>query len=375
MALVALELREDLPPEDVEAQLGASRVRRLFTRSPVDLDREHVRLAEGAPAPPDLCRFYLAEGDRAALAGHPLVVSAVDASAPGEPTPITGAVDDALAALHQAGGRGQGVTIAVLGAAGTLAALAPAAALKEGAATAPLADAIDLESASLGAGDVLVVPHAIAAPAERAAVAVAARRGVLVVASAGEAPGGLVASAATLGPMAARAACVQSLGERLPLAEVVRVLADPDAVSSGVLERAPAPARARVILRRAEIVIGGDLFGTAEIYFEGFVTDSASHPFRLPAEGAYPFVADGQILDLDVILYESAAPLTGPLTVHIEGWDEDLGRDSLVNPDDLLGTHERTYGPDERWGEGVHAEIPLETHQGAWVLTYEIVLF
>jgi len=89
-----------------------------------------------------------------------------------------------------------------------------------------------------------------------------------------------------LARLAARAACIQSLSERLPTAEVIRLLREPTAA----LARPP---RGRVILRRA---------------------------------------------------------------------------------DDLLGAYERTFTPEERWGEGLHAEIPLETHPGAWVLSFAVEL-
>src|SRR5215470_13476799 len=115
MAHLAIELTEDLPPDDVEARLGVTGARRLFSRPVVELDREFVALQEGGPSLPDRCRFYLAEGELAALEGNALVASVTVAEPPGEPAPLSRMVDADLAAVHEAGGRGKGVQVAVLG--------------------------------------------------------------------------------------------------------------------------------------------------------------------------------------------------------------------------------------------------------------------
>ena len=185
MAHLVLELREDLSPDEVEARLGLSGARRLFSRPAVELDRELVALQEGGPPLPDRCRFYLAEGELPALDGNPLVVAAGLAEPLGDPVPLTRIVDADLAAAHEAGGRGKGVSIAVIGEPAALAALAPEASVIGVPPRGVLADAIDLGAARLAAGDVLVVPYGIRSPAERAAVAVAARRGIVVVAAGG----------------------------------------------------------------------------------------------------------------------------------------------------------------------------------------------
>src|SRR5882672_1775122 len=125
MAHLALELKEDLPPDEVEARLGVTGARRLFSRPAVELDRELVALQEGGPPLPDRCRFYLAEGELAALEGNPLVSGAALAEPVGEPVPLTRIVDADLAAVQEAGGRGKGVSIGVIGDPAALAAVVP----------------------------------------------------------------------------------------------------------------------------------------------------------------------------------------------------------------------------------------------------------
>jgi hypothetical protein len=129
--------------------------------------------------------------------------------------------------------------------------------------------------------------------------------------------------------------------------------------------------RLRVVFEQAGIVNGGDI-GTAEIYFEGWVDDGAAKKsFRVPQKGYIPEVHDGQTLQIETVLFEGT-PKGDALHVHIEGWDEDLGRDSTINPDDLLGTFDRVYTEADRWGVGRHASIPLATEDGEWLLTLRI---
>jgi hypothetical protein len=129
----------------------------------------------------------------------------------------------------------------------------------------------------------------------------------------------------------------------------------------------------KVILERALIVRGGDI-GAAEIYFEGWVDDSAGcrRGFRIPHAGAIPGVKDGQTIPLDTVIYESVTPVGAHLKIHIEAWDEDLGRDSLINPDDLLGAYDANFDSATGWGTGRHENLALESTQGAWQLSYRI---
>jgi hypothetical protein len=131
----------------------------------------------------------------------------------------------------------------------------------------------------------------------------------------------------------------------------------------------------KVIFEHALIERGGDL-GAAEIYFEGWVDDSGSgggrRPFRIPHAGAIPGVKDGQTLTLDTVLYESVGPVGAQLKLHVEGWDEDLGRDSLIDPDDLLGTYDGAFDAESRWGSGRHAGVKLVGDGGAWQLSFRI---
>jgi hypothetical protein len=135
----------------------------------------------------------------------------------------------------------------------------------------------------------------------------------------------------------------------------------------------PLNPRVKVVLEHALIQRGGDV-GAAEIYFEGWVDDGAGNKrtFRIPHAGHIPGVKDGQTIKLDTMVFESVGPVGAALTVHVEAWDEDLGRDSLVNPDDLLGTYEHAFTGDANWGRGQHKDISLKTNDGAWQLTFRI---
>lgn len=130
-------------------------------------------------------------------------------------------------------------------------------------------------------------------------------------------------------------------------------------------------AHVRVTLEKAEIVDGGDV-GTAEIYFEGWVDDGGGgkRAFRIPQNGHIPEVKNGQVIPLNTTVFDSR--VGDSLTVHVEAWDEDLGRNSLINPDDLLGTYEKKWTAETNWGEGRHADIKLATEQGGWILAYSI---
>jgi hypothetical protein len=131
------------------------------------------------------------------------------------------------------------------------------------------------------------------------------------------------------------------------------------------------PPHLTVVFELAGIVRGSDI-GTAEIYFEGWIDDgTGKRAFRIPHKGYVPDVADGQTLELNTPIFDDR-PHGPTLTVHIEGWDEDLGRNSKVDPDDLLGTYEETFSAKERWGVGRHASIPLKSDKGEWMLTYRI---
>jgi hypothetical protein len=197
----------------------------------------------------------------------------------------------------------------------------------EHAPGALLADEIDHAAASLAAGDTLVVPYPLGDPASRAAAVVAARRGVRVVGVEGE-------------------------------------------LRAGPPLRA-GKARATVTLDRVTLVTGGDR-GDSEIYVEGWIDDGVRRPVRVPEQGARPGVRRGLPQDFGVQLYDGVPEET--LVVHLEVWEEDLGRGSLVDPDDLLGVHERSFTAAERWGEGRHADVPVETEDGACLLTYTIDL-
>jgi hypothetical protein len=129
----------------------------------------------------------------------------------------------------------------------------------------------------------------------------------------------------------------------------------------------------RVHLEQAEIIDGGDI-GTAEIYFEGWIDDGAGgrRAFRIPQNGHIPDVDNGQVIPLKTTILDGV--VGDGWTLHIEGWDEDLGRNSLLNPDDLLGVYEKRWTAEERWGEGRHADQEVSTEQGKWRLTYSVTV-
>jgi hypothetical protein len=129
--------------------------------------------------------------------------------------------------------------------------------------------------------------------------------------------------------------------------------------------------RLKVTFESAGIVRGGDI-GAAEIYFEGWVDDGGGKKrWRLPKNGYIPDVKDGQTIELDAVVYEGR--LQGhELHVHFEAWDEDLGRDRALKPDDLLGIYDREFGEKQRYGVGRHASIPLKTDAGEWMLTFRV---
>jgi hypothetical protein len=191
-----------------------------------------------------------------------------------------------------------------------------------------LADAIDAAAAALSAGESLIVPYRVTDPASRAAAEIAARRGIHVFTPDGEVAGGR--------PAPARRA-------RL---------------------------RATVTLDETILVAGGDRSGSSELYVEGWVDDGVRRRFRFPDKGAVRGVQRGVPQPLDTRIYDGV-PLGEALIVHVELWEEDLGRDSLVDPDDLLGVHERRFTQVERWGEGRH-EAKVETDDGAGILRYTI---
>lgn len=130
----------------------------------------------------------------------------------------------------------------------------------------------------------------------------------------------------------------------------------------------------KVVFEHAIIDKGGDV-GPAEIYFEGWVDDGAGtrKTFRIPHAGAIPGVKDGQKIDINTTIFESSDAVVGEqLLVHLEAWDEDLGRQSLTNPDDLLGTYEQVFDASSGFGVGRHVDLPLKSAQGAWRLTFRI---
>jgi hypothetical protein len=129
----------------------------------------------------------------------------------------------------------------------------------------------------------------------------------------------------------------------------------------------------KVILERALIERGGDI-GAAEIYFEGWVDDGAGtrRAFRIPHAGAIPGVKDGQTIPLDTVVYESVTPVGSKLKLHVEAWDEDLGKGSLINPDDLLGAYEASFDAASGWGHGKHEDLRSDSDDGAWRLSFRI---
>jgi hypothetical protein len=129
----------------------------------------------------------------------------------------------------------------------------------------------------------------------------------------------------------------------------------------------------KVVLEHALIERGGDI-GAAEIYFEGWFDDGAGtrRSFRIPHAGAIPGVKDGQTIPLDTVIYESIEPVGDKIRLHIEAWDEDLGKDSLINPDDMLGAYDVSFDDASGFGVGPHRDIRLDSEDGAWQLSYRI---
>jgi hypothetical protein len=364
----------------------AKNVQRVFARSARVIETERAARLGGGGELPDLNGFYVVDGDPARLGRHAGVAQVFDEPAPGEPKVAATGPTDADRAIHDRDARGQGVVIATLARAQDLFDVAPESAVEVCPPPGALPDAIDRAAAELALGDVLFVPYPVVSPAARAACAHAAAGGIVVVAVRldGEPiPGVLVGPAA----LAARAACVQSYAvgvgvhrlRPLDLIGLPGFPADPggalDALEARVAAK-PAPRPyAKVVFEKATIIEGGDV-GAAEIYFEGWVDDGSGgrRSFRIPHEGHIPNVKDGATITLDTTVYESKRPLGDSLTIHFEAWDEDMGRASLLDPDDLLGAFEKRHTIDERWGEGRHADIRLETDSGAWLLTYSVKL-
>jgi hypothetical protein len=343
-------------------------------------------------------RFYLVEGEPAVLAALPGVRSAVpELTAPPDAEAVAAPAAGGMRALHDGGARGQGVHVALIGddeapdaarqAAGALRALAPEAHLEPQVTGRCLGDAIDRAAAELGLGDVLVVPHRVESPAAMVAAGDAATRGVIVVATGGGGPGFRMLVARHAVELAARAACLESYavavgGVRLPPEDLAHVLAARDPLAAVDLVAAARPhahprPRGEVVLESARILRGGDPVGSAaEIYFEGWVDDGAGgrRRFRIPHAGSIPGVRDGQRIALDAQVYVGERPLGASLHLHVEAWDEDLGRDSLLNPDDLLGVYDRRFTAAERWGEGRHESQRAATDVGAWELSFVVRL-
>ena len=192
-----------------------------------------------------------------------------------------------------------------------------------------LADAVDRGARELGPGDTLVVPYPLADAASRAAAEVAALRGVVVITPDGQ------------------------VGKRPPGAS-------------------PRPVRSRlsVVLESVTLVAGGDRSGTSELYVEGWIDDGVRSVLRVPETGARVGVRRGVAERFDAVLFDGI-PRGEGLIVHLEVWEEDLGRDSLVDPDDLLGVHERRFIEAVRWGEGRHEER-VATEDGEALLVYVV---
>jgi hypothetical protein len=129
----------------------------------------------------------------------------------------------------------------------------------------------------------------------------------------------------------------------------------------------------KVVLEHALIERGGDI-GAAEIYFEGWFDDGAGtrRAFRIPHAGALPGVKDGQTIALDTVIYESVVPVGDKIRLHIEAWDEDLGKESLINPDDMLGAYDQSFDAASGFGVGAHRDVRLDSEDGSWQLSYRI---
>lgn len=330
--------------------------RRVFTRS-------------GAAADPELGLWWTLDGDVAELARRKEVAEAYVDEPPKPPPPPLGAPPTASdLAAHERDARGQGVSIAALVRAPELFELAPEAAIEIVAPYASVADAIDHAAAELAAGDVIWMPAGFfRSPSATAAAAHATRRWIYVVDG----------DAAT----AARAACLQSYAAGIGLGRLSPEEIPPfpgfpddlpralDELDARLARRTAPPPRVAVVLEQAKILKGGD-FGAAEIYFEGWVDDGAGgrRAFRIPHEGHIPSVRDGQVIPLSTVVYDGRRTAGDALVVHVEAWDEDLGKGHLLDADDLLGTIDRRHGPQDGWGAGRHVDV----NAGNWLLTYSI---
>lgn len=366
--------------------------KRTFGRLAEVLEAERTtRLAEARAAGrattlPDLNAFFDVDGEAAALAAHELVASAVIEPKRVLPPHATIPPIGSDVKAHDRDARGQGMCVATMGAIGDLKRLAPEAELDIVPVLGSLGDAIDRATANLADGDVLLVPFALDTPSARAAAAHAVARGVAVVVSGGKPLAGALTTADAVGAslLAGRLACVQSyavgvgLGRLAPADAWELVAAGDvgqalDTIDARAAARPNEHPRLKVVLEEAQIIVNGDV-GAAEIYFEGWVDDGAGgrRAFRIPHEGHVPGVNNGQTIPLNTEVFASKTPVGAALRVHVEAWDEDLGRNSLVDPDDLLGVHEQSYAQAEKWGEGQHAQLRCKTDAGEWLLTYRV---
>ncbi len=331
MPRLIIELTEDIRFEDgawvpaddraralIEAvRRCCSQPSRLFSREAAVLDRERVA-ARPTDALPDLNLFYVVDGEPAELEGLELVAQ-VGALLPSEPLALE--LPD-------------GVTVVE----------AP----PEGR---PLADAIDVAAAEVPRGQPLVVRAALRGRAAWAAAELAARRGVRVYAAAGEAV-----------PAWVRRLVV------VPAAELAA--ASSSAVVSSPSTRASV---ASVTIETVLLAAGGDLSGSA-LYLEGWVEDDGERtPFRVPETGAVRGVERGDTVELQAVVYRGTRPVTRALAVHIEVWEADLGRDSLLDPDDLLGVIDARFTEGARWGHGRHENVRTEG-EGECLVSYRVEL-
>jgi hypothetical protein len=323
-----IELREDVRFDDgawhpvdeaMRAQVdalvgGCGSPTRLFSRPAAAIDRD--RIAVQAKDVPDLNLFYVVDGELATLLQQPLVAQVSELDCPGPAAPLGD--------------------------------LGPSVAVVRCDATASLAEAIDRGGGPLELGDVLVVPYAPVAPITWAAAEIHARRGVSVIVLAGAAPPAFVRHVVTVaGRELARTARAAAAADR--------------------------PRRVRIRVDSVELTAGVEI-GSSEIYLEGWVDDGERHPFRVPEKGARAGVRTGRPVALDAVIYESEHPTREDMILHIEVWEEDLGRDSLVDPDDLLAIHQRKLKAGERWDEGRHAAVRISNERATCVLGYTIDL-
>jgi hypothetical protein len=294
---------------------------RLFSRSAAALDRERVALGSLAADLPDLNLFYVVEGDAAELARQELVAEVSPARPVLGAAPDRGPLPERAAVVRPAPGRLH-------------------------------ADELDRAAAPLGKGDLLVVPDPIVGRAAWAAAELAARRGVRVlVIPEGEAPAW------------ARHVVLVSRSE---LAATARHVADG--------ARTGRARRVRVTLDSLLLVSGGDRV-ESELYLEGWIDDAGERfPFRVPPAGALGGVRRGQPVALGAVIHRGRAHSDTDLGLHLEVWEQDQGRASLIDPDDLLGIHEARFTEGDRWGEGLHEGCETAGGEGACRLTYRIEL-